>query len=50
MRTRAGIVLQARFGSSRLPGKALAMIGARTVLEHCLRRLMFAGVAPVVLA
>jgi spore coat polysaccharide biosynthesis protein SpsF len=50
MRTRAGIVLQARCGSSRLPGKALAMIGARTVLEHCLRRLMFAGVAPVVLA
>jgi spore coat polysaccharide biosynthesis protein SpsF (cytidylyltransferase family) len=50
MRTRAGIILQARFGSSRLPGKALAIIGGRTVLEHCLRRLMFAGVAPVVLA
>lgn len=50
MRTRAGIILQARFGSSRLPGKALATIGGRTVLEHCLRRLMFAGVAPVVLA
>ena len=40
MRTRAGIILQARFGSSRLPGKALATIGGRTVLEHCLRRLM----------
>ena len=50
MRTRAGIILQARFGSSRLPGKALATIGGRSVLEHCLRRLMFAGVAPVVLA
>ena len=50
MRTRAGIILQARFGSSRLPGKALAIIAGRTVLEHCLRRLMFAGVAPVVLA
>jgi spore coat polysaccharide biosynthesis protein SpsF len=50
MRTRAGIILQARFASSRLPGKALATIGDRTVLELCLRRLMFAGVAPVVLA
>jgi spore coat polysaccharide biosynthesis protein SpsF len=50
MRTRAGIILQARLASSRLPGKALALIGRHTVLEHCLRRLMFAGVAPVVLA
>jgi spore coat polysaccharide biosynthesis protein SpsF len=50
MRTRAGIILQARFGSSRLPGKALATIGHKTILEHCLRRLMCAGVAPVVLA
>jgi spore coat polysaccharide biosynthesis protein SpsF len=50
MRTRAGIILQARFGSSRLPGKALATIGGKTILEHCLRRLMFAGVARVVLA
>lgn len=37
-------------GSSRLPGKALASIGGQTILEHCLRRLMYAGVAPVVLA
>ena len=50
MRTRAGIILQARLGSSRLPGKALATICGRTILEHCLRRLMFAGVAPVGLA
>lgn len=50
MRTRAGIILQARLGSSRLPGKALATIDGKTILEHCLRRLMFAGVAPVVLA
>ena len=50
MRTGAGIILQARFASSRLPGKALATIGGRTILEHCLRRLMCAGVAPVVLA
>ncbi len=50
MRTRAGIILQARLGSSRLPRKALASIAGQTILEHCLRRLMFAGVAPVVLA
>ena len=50
MRSGAGIILQARLGSSRLPGKALATIGNQTILEHCLRRLMFAGVAPVVLA
>jgi spore coat polysaccharide biosynthesis protein SpsF len=47
---RAGILLQARMGSSRLPGKALASIAGQTILEHCLRRLMCAGVAPVVLA
>jgi spore coat polysaccharide biosynthesis protein SpsF len=50
MSPRSGIVLQARLASSRLPGKALAPIGERSILEHCLRRLMFAGVAPVVLA
>lgn len=50
MSPRSGIVLQARLASCRLPGKALAPIGDRSILEHCLRRLMFAGVAPVVLA
>jgi spore coat polysaccharide biosynthesis protein SpsF len=50
MRPRAGIILQARMGSSRLPGKALATISGQTILEHCLRRLMLTGVAPVVLA
>jgi spore coat polysaccharide biosynthesis protein SpsF len=49
-RTGSGIILQARLGSSRLPGKALLTIAGQTILEHCLRRLMFAGVAPVVLA
>lgn len=49
-RDRAGIVLQARMGSSRLPGKALAAIAGRPILEHCLRRLVHAGVAQVVLA
>lgn len=50
MRTQAGIILQARFGSSRLRGKALAHVGSRTILEHCLSRLIQAGVGRVVLA
>jgi spore coat polysaccharide biosynthesis protein SpsF len=50
MRTKAGIILQARFASSRLRGKALEAIGSRTLLEHCLRRLVAGGVARVVLA
>ena len=50
MRTRAGIILQARYNSSRLPGKALEVVAGRTILEHCLRRLIKAGVAHVVLA
>jgi spore coat polysaccharide biosynthesis protein SpsF len=50
MRTRAGIILQARYNSTRLPGKALEVVGGRTILEHCLRRLIKAGVARVVLA
>ena len=50
MRTHAGIILQARYGSTRLRGKALQPIGGRTMLEQCLRRLIRAGVARVVLA
>lgn len=50
MRTHAGIILQARYDSSRLRGKALQPIGGRTMLEQCLRRLIRAGVARVVLA
>lgn len=50
MRTRAGIILQARYASTRLFGKALEPVGGRTILEHCLRRLVKAGVARVVLA
>jgi spore coat polysaccharide biosynthesis protein SpsF len=50
MRTRAGIVLQARLGSRRLPRKALEPIGGCSMLERCLRRLIAAGVAHVVLA
>ena len=50
MRTTAGIILQARYASTRLRGKALATVGGRTILEQCLRRLIRAGVARVVLA
>src|SRR5688572_29352096 len=50
MRTPAGIILQARYASTRLRGKALEPIGGRTILEQCLRRLIAGGVARVILA
>lgn len=50
MASRPGIILQARFASTRLPGKALASIGTRSVLEHCLVRLTQHRDAAVVLA
>jgi len=50
MASRPGILLQARMASTRLPGKALELIEGRPLLEHCLRRLLSAGVARVVLA
>jgi spore coat polysaccharide biosynthesis protein SpsF len=43
------IVLQARMGSTRLPGKALRRIGDRTLIEHAVCRLQASGY-PVVLA
>ena len=46
----AGIVLQARMGSRRLPGKTLALIAGRPVLEHCIERLREASDIPVILA
>jgi spore coat polysaccharide biosynthesis protein SpsF (cytidylyltransferase family) len=45
---RAAIVLQARMGSSRLPGKVLARIDDRTILEHCLIRLSISGLPLIV--
>lgn len=33
------VVLQARMASTRLPGKAMAVIGGRTLLERCVKRL-----------
>ncbi len=44
------IVLQARTGSRRLPGKALASIAGRPMLQHCMERLLRAGTGPVILA
>ena len=44
------IVLQARMGSRRLPGKTLARIAGRSVLEHCIERLQAASDMRVILA
>jgi spore coat polysaccharide biosynthesis protein SpsF len=38
MTDRTVVILQARMGSSRLPGKVLMDLGGKTVLEHCLER------------
>lgn len=46
----AVIILQARMGSQRLPGKALEPIGARSLLGHCIARLTVGSAAPVMLA
>ncbi len=50
MAPRPGIILQARLASVRLPAKALAPVGGRTILHRCLTRLMSSGVGPVILA
>jgi spore coat polysaccharide biosynthesis protein SpsF len=46
---RTGIILQARLGSRRLPGKVLAPVGGRTILDHCVARLVVAGF-PIIVA
>lgn len=46
----AVIILQARMGSARLPGKSLAQIGARRLVSHCIARLLVGSAAPVMLA
>ncbi len=38
MAAKCVVIIQARFGSSRLPGKVLKDIGGATVLEHVVRR------------
>jgi spore coat polysaccharide biosynthesis protein SpsF len=44
------IILQARMGSSRLPGKAMAPINGVPIITRCLARLCSAGRGRVVLA
>lgn len=43
----AVVLVQARMGSSRLPGKSLMALAGRPVLEHVLERAVAAGVGPV---
>src|SRR5437868_14370748 len=50
MSAKAVIVLQARMGSRRLPGKSLAPIDGVPLVAICLRRLLAADVGPVMLA
>jgi spore coat polysaccharide biosynthesis protein SpsF len=45
-----GIILQARLGSTRLPGKALASVGGVSIIKRCLNRLRLSAAGPVVLA
>src|SRR5262245_17781380 len=49
-REAAVIVLPARMASKRLPGKALAPLSGRTLLQRCIDRLKVTNVAPVMLA
>jgi spore coat polysaccharide biosynthesis protein SpsF len=44
------VILQARMGSSRLPGKVLAPVGDRSILAHCIERLQAARVGEVLVA
>ncbi len=44
------LILQARLGSRRLPGKALAPIAGATLLERCIARLRASDVGPVLVA
>jgi spore coat polysaccharide biosynthesis protein SpsF (cytidylyltransferase family) len=46
---RIAVILQARMGSRRLPGKVLARIGTRTLLEHAIIRLQNSGL-PIIVA
>ena len=44
------VILQARMGSSRLPGKVLAPLGGRSLLAQCIERLLAARVGEVLVA
>jgi spore coat polysaccharide biosynthesis protein SpsF len=50
MKSRTAIVLQARMGSTRLPGKSLAFLEGKTMVEHCVDRLRSRSGLMVILA
>lgn len=50
MTARAAIVIQARMGSARLPGKSLAPIGGRSLLARVVERMQHQRELPVVVA
>jgi spore coat polysaccharide biosynthesis protein SpsF len=50
MKSRTAIVLQARMGSNRLPGKSMAFIDGKTIVEHCVERLRARSGLMVILA
>ncbi len=50
MTGRAGIILQARLASTRLPFKAVAPIAGRPLIAHCFDRLQASEVGEVILA
>ncbi|MDX8412327.1 MAG: 3-deoxy-manno-octulosonate cytidylyltransferase [Mariprofundaceae bacterium] len=47
---RVVIGIPARFSSSRFPGKPLAMLAGRPMIEHVVLRALAAGVGPVIVA
>jgi spore coat polysaccharide biosynthesis protein SpsF (cytidylyltransferase family) len=47
---RVAVILQARSGSRRLPGKVLAQLAGATLLEHCVTRLRASRVGRVIVA
>ena len=47
---RFGAIIQARMGSTRLPGKVLKKIGDKTILEHVVTRVREAGIQRIIIA
>ena len=44
------VLIPARLGSTRLPGKVLADIGGKPMIAHVLERALRAGLGPVAVA